>query len=76
LLAGGLAQLFIRAGKVKLLSSGEREGAGEMDGVVCAQRVGAGALGCLAKKRIVNCVAEHAAPDALDKPVSNYYENL
>lgn len=65
-LLGGLAQLPVPAGEVELFAVGERQGTGEVHGVVCAQGMGAGALGRLGEERVGDAVGEDAAPDLIE----------
>lgn len=62
----GVAQSLVPAGEVELLVGRERKGSTQVDGVVGAQRMVTGALGCFGKKRVVDGVAEDAAPDVLE----------
>jgi hypothetical protein len=62
----GFTQLLVPAGQVELFAVRERQGTCEVHGVVCAQRVSAGALGRFGEERVGDAVGEDAAPDLIE----------
>ena len=58
-------QLFVPAGEVEFLAGRKGDGAGEVDRVISAKRVGPGAFGRLIEKSVVDGVAVDAPPDVL-----------